>query len=64
MKMEISQKFVSEGLVEQFNKSYDATVPYPTIHHSQQNGALWDMGPLDCGIWECGLLRISQYWFW
>ena len=44
------------------HKSHKA--PYPTIHHFVtemctillQNGALWDICMMHCGIWEMGLL--------
>ena len=48
--------------IDQIRKSYNASVPYPTItrlkinmHISVLNGALWDMGQVHCGICEIGL---------
>ena len=50
-------------IVGQSNKSHNAYVPYPTIHHFGaemrtflfQSGVLWDMAQVHCGVCEVGL---------
>ena len=47
------------------HKSHNAPVPYPTVHHFVtemctfllQNGTLWDICLMHCGICEMGLLQ-------
>ena len=43
------------GLTYQSHKSINAS-EYPPVYHFVQNGALWDMGPVHCGICELGPL--------
>ena len=56
--------------IDPLHKSVDAPVPYPTMHHFAtemctflymctfllQNGALWDITLMRCGIYEMDLL--------
>ena len=54
--------------IDQNHKSHNAPVPYPTMHHFVtemctcvhfllQNGALWDIYPMHCGMCE------MFYWY-
>ena len=51
------------GNIDPLHKSHNAPGPYPTVHHFAtemctfllQNGALWDICPMHCGICEMGL---------
>ena len=55
-------------LIHLIYKSHNAPVTIPTVHHFVtemctfllQNGALWDIHPMHCGICEIGLF--SVYW--
>ena len=58
-------------MIEQFHKSQNAPVPYPTILHSEQkcahfclNGALWDMEQVHSGICELGQLKMLDKMTW
>ena len=52
--------------IDQFHRSHNAPVPYPTIHHIGTEmctflfhcGVLWDMGLVHCGISEADLLTV------
>ena len=64
-------KFISEGPIDQFHKSHNPPVPYPTMLHSEQKcahfcsecGTLWDMEQVHSGICElCRLIIITLHW--
>ena len=42
--------------IDQSYKSNNASIPYPTIQHSEQKCVLWDMQQVHCGNCEIGLL--------
>ena len=56
-------------IIDLIDKSHNAPLPYPTMHHSEQNvhisvlnGVfLWDMGQVHHGICEIGLLRFHWH---
>ena len=57
--------------MDQFHKSQNAHVPYPTMLHSEQkyahsvlNGALWDMEQMHYGICELGHLQVVSVRSW
>ena len=68
--IEISLKFVPKDPIDLLQKSHNAPVPCPTMHHFVtemctfllQNGALWDICFILCGICEMSLLTISHHW--
>ena len=45
------------SLIHQIHKSHYAPVPNPSMHHSEQKCALWDMGQMHSGICETGLFK-------
>ena len=50
-------------LTDLLHKSHNAPAPYPTMHHfvvALQNGALWDICLMRCGISEMVLLKLTQ----
>ena len=56
--------------IDQSHKSHDASDKYPIMHHFVtemctfllQNGALWDMEMVHCGICATGLLNLNWRW--
>ena len=53
---------------EQFQKSHNASVPYPMMHHSELNisalpSALWDKEQIHWGFCEIGILINYSHWW-
>ena len=53
--LDVHNILASFGTIEQIHKSYNAPVPYPAQHHSDQKCAhLSNISAVNCTLWDMG----------